>query len=44
MNWHQLHTGKTLQQRLAELQGKLAELNAPPVRSGAGTNEQSIPA
>ncbi|WP_440119046.1 hypothetical protein [Paenibacillus sp. QZ-Y1] len=29
MNWHQLHTGKTLQQRLAELQGKLAELNAP---------------
>ncbi|MHA7584150.1 hypothetical protein ACX12E_27770 [Paenibacillus vandeheii] len=29
MNWHQLHTGKTLQQRLAELQGHLAELNAP---------------
>lgn len=32
MNWHHLHTGKTLQQRLAELQGHLAELNAP--RSG----------
>ncbi|MGC5771699.1 hypothetical protein [Paenibacillus pabuli] len=29
MNWHQLHTGKTLQQRLGELQGHLAELNAP---------------
>ncbi|QOS78581.1 hypothetical protein JNUCC31_28385 [Paenibacillus sp. JNUCC31] len=29
MNWHQLHTGKTLQQRLSELQGHLAELNAP---------------
>ncbi|KOY17349.1 hypothetical protein [Paenibacillus xylanivorans] len=29
MNWHQLHTGKTLQQRLAKLQGHLAELNAP---------------
>ncbi|MDN4603297.1 hypothetical protein P5G61_18810 [Paenibacillus sp. F6_3S_P_1C] len=29
MNWHQFHTGKTLQQRLAELQGHLAELNAP---------------
>ncbi|WP_413377842.1 hypothetical protein [Paenibacillus taichungensis] len=29
MNWHQLHTGKTLQQRLAEFQGHLAELNAP---------------
>lgn len=29
MNWHQLHTGKTIQQRLAELQGHLAELNAP---------------
>ncbi|MGF9695755.1 MULTISPECIES: hypothetical protein [Paenibacillus] len=32
MNWHHLHTGKTLQQRLAELQGHLAELNTP--RSG----------
>lgn len=29
MNVHQLQTGKTLQQRLAELQGHLAELNAP---------------
>ncbi|MEC0127439.1 hypothetical protein [Paenibacillus pabuli] len=29
MNWHQLHTGKTLQQRLGELQGHLAELNTP---------------
>ncbi|MBM6385875.1 hypothetical protein [Paenibacillus illinoisensis] len=32
MKWHHLHTGKTLQQRLAELQGHLAELNTP--RSG----------
>ncbi|MCM3204920.1 hypothetical protein [Paenibacillus illinoisensis] len=32
MKWHHLHTSKTLQQRLAELQGHLAELNTP--RSG----------
>ncbi|SDC73711.1 hypothetical protein ACMX2M_12095 [Paenibacillus polymyxa] len=29
MSWQHLHTGKTLQQRLAELQGHLAELNTP---------------
>ncbi|WP_128101593.1 hypothetical protein [Paenibacillus sp. DCT19] len=29
MNRKRLHTGKSLQQRLSELQGKLAELNAP---------------
>ncbi|WP_145412800.1 hypothetical protein [Paenibacillus xylanexedens] len=32
MNWQHLRTGKTLQQRLAQFQGHLAELNAP--RSG----------
>ncbi|PZT55114.1 hypothetical protein [Paenibacillus silvae] len=32
MSWHHLRTGKTLQQRLAQFQGHIAELNTP--RSG----------
>ena len=37
MSWQHLHTGKTLQQRLAELQGHLARTEYSTLRVGTGT-------